>query len=101
VSRRRAPRQAAEAFRLARERAAPQTTLAVVQAIWREAVGDQVAAVAAPVSERSGTLTVECADGVWAQELDLLQQQLLEQLRARLGDRAPRSLRFRLEKVRK
>jgi predicted nucleic acid-binding Zn ribbon protein len=100
MSRRRAPRQAAEAFRLARERAAPQTTLAAVQAVWREAVGEQVAAVAAPVSERLGTVTIECTDGVWAQELDLLQEQLLEQLRARLGDRCPRALRFRLGEVR-
>jgi predicted nucleic acid-binding Zn ribbon protein len=60
-------------------------------------VGERVAAVAAPVSERAGTLTVECADGVWAQELDLMQGQLLQRLREELGDRAPEALRFRLE----
>lgn len=96
MTRRRAPRQASEAFRVARERAAPRTGLAAAQAVWRDAVGEQLAAVAAPVSERAGTLTIECADGVWAQELDLMQGQLLERLRAELGERGPRALRFRV-----
>jgi predicted nucleic acid-binding Zn ribbon protein len=61
-----------------------------------EAVGEQLAAVAEPVSERSGTLTIECAEAVWVQELDLMQTQLLERLRERLGELAPEALRFRL-----
>jgi predicted nucleic acid-binding Zn ribbon protein len=96
VTRRRAPRQAGEAFRVARDRAAPKTGLAAVQAAWSEAVGEHLADVAAPVSERTGTLTVECADGVWAQELDLMQEQLLERLREALGERAPERLKFRV-----
>ena len=96
MSRRRAPRQAAEAFRAAREQVAPQTGLAAVQAAWRGLVGEQIAAVATPVSERAGTLTIECSDGVWAQELDLMQDQLLERLRAELGERSPKALKFRL-----
>jgi predicted nucleic acid-binding Zn ribbon protein len=70
--------------------------LAAVQAGWAEAVGEQLAAVATPVSERSGTLTIECADSVWAHELDLMQGQLLERLREQLGDLAPAALRFRV-----
>jgi predicted nucleic acid-binding Zn ribbon protein len=96
MSRRRAPRQAAAAFRAAREQAAPRTGLAAVQAAWRELVGEQLAAVATPVSERAGTLTIECVDGVWAQELDLMQDQLLERLRGALGERSPKALKFRL-----
>jgi predicted nucleic acid-binding Zn ribbon protein len=96
MSRRRAPRQASTAIRAALEMVAPKTALAAVQASWAEAVGEQLAAVATPVSERAGTLTIECADGVWAQELDLMQEQLLERLRATLGDRAPSALRFRV-----
>jgi predicted nucleic acid-binding Zn ribbon protein len=95
--RRRAPRQASEAFRAARDRAAPRTGLAAAQAAWAAAVGERVAAVARPASERSGTLTIECADPVWAQELDLMQTQLLERLRAELGEQAPTGLRFRVE----
>jgi predicted nucleic acid-binding Zn ribbon protein len=59
-------------------------------------VGERIAAVAAPVSERGGEVTVDCADSVWAQELDLMQGQLLERLEERLGEGAPRSLRFRV-----
>jgi len=96
MSRRRAPRQASSAFRVARDRAAPRTGLAAAQAAWRGAVGEQLAAVAEPVSERAGTLTIECADTVWSQELDLMQEQLLERLRGELGERAPSTLRFRV-----
>jgi predicted nucleic acid-binding Zn ribbon protein len=97
VTRRRAPRPAATAFRVARDQAAPRTGLAAVQGAWREVVGEQLAAVAEPVSERQGTLTIVCSDSVWAQELDLMQGQLLERLRAALGELAPTALRFRLE----
>ncbi len=96
MSRRRAPRKAATAIQAARDRAAPRTGLAAAQATWAQLVGSGLAAVAAPVSERSGTLTIECADTVWAQELDLMQTQLLERLRTELGDRAPSALRFRV-----
>ncbi len=96
MSRRRAPRPAADAFQAALQRAAPKTPLARVQAAWASAVGDQLAAVATPVSEREGTLTIECADAVWAQELDLMQETLLERLRDEVGDQAPQTLRFRV-----
>jgi predicted nucleic acid-binding Zn ribbon protein len=81
---------------VARDRLAPKTGLAAVQAAWSAALGDRLAEVATPVSERSGTLTVECVDAVWAQELDLMQEQLLQRLREELGERAPEALRFRV-----
>jgi len=100
MSRRRSPRPAADAFHAALQRAAPKTPLAAVQAAWAAAVGEQLSAVAVPVSERAGTLTVECADAVWAQELDLMQDSLLERLRSQVGDRAPQALRFRVNSSR-
>jgi predicted nucleic acid-binding Zn ribbon protein len=96
MSHRPAPRKASDAIRAARDRAAPRTGLAATQAAWAGVVGEQLAAVAEPVSERSGTLTIEVADTVWAQELDLMQGQLLERLRDELGDLAPSALRFRV-----
>jgi len=96
VTHRRAPRPAGDAIRAAREQAAPKTRLAAVQAAWVGAVGEGLAAQATPVSERGGEVTVECADAVWAQELDLMQGQLLESLKEQLGELAPESLRFRL-----
>jgi predicted nucleic acid-binding Zn ribbon protein len=94
VSRRRAPRPAASALRAALHGAAPKTRLAAVQAAWAETVGERVAGAAQPVSEREATVVVECSDPVWAQELDLMQAELLERLSERLGEQAPQSLRF-------
>lgn len=97
MSRRPAPRPAAKALRDALGQAAPKTRLAAVQGIWGEVVGERVAAVARPVSERDGVLLVACTDPVWAQELDMMQAQFEHRLRERLGDAAPQSLRFRAE----
>lgn len=96
MSHRRAPRPATAALRAALERAAPKTPLATLQASWPAAVGERIAAVATPVSERDREVTVSCADSVWAQELDLIQGELLERLQELLGERAPRTLRFRV-----
>jgi predicted nucleic acid-binding Zn ribbon protein len=100
VSRRRAPRPAANAFQTALRKVAPQTPLATIQAAWTTAVGERLAAVAVPVSERQGTLTIECADTVWAQELDLMQEALLGRLKEEVGDQAPQALRFRVNSAR-
>jgi predicted nucleic acid-binding Zn ribbon protein len=97
MSRRSAPRPAAGAFRAALDRAAPRTGLAAVQSVWDELVGEQLAAAAQPVSERDGEVTIACADAVWAEELDLMQGRLLERLRERLGELAPKALRFRVK----
>jgi len=100
MTRRRAPRPAANALRAALGQAAPKTPLAALQAVWSDAVGEQIAAVCSPVSERGGEVLVSCVDSVWAQELDLMQDQLLQRLGDRLGDRAPQSLRFRAKDAR-
>ncbi|HMJ71860.1 MAG TPA: DUF721 domain-containing protein [Solirubrobacterales bacterium] len=97
MSRRRVPRPASEAFRSALRQAAPKTRLAAVQSVWEEVVGERVATAARPVSERQGEVTVACVDTVWAQELDLMQEQLQQRLRERLGEDSPSSLRFRVK----
>ncbi len=89
-----APRPAAEAIRVARERAAPATVLAATQSVWVAAVGHTLAAAAEPVSERGGTVTVRCESSVWAQELEMMGPQLIARLRERLGATAPRELKF-------
>ncbi len=97
MSRRRAPRPASDALRAALRRAAPKTRLAAVQGVWGDVVGQRIAAVAQPVSERGETVTIACDDPVWVEELDLMQERLLSGLRERLGEDAPRTLRFRLK----
>ncbi len=83
--RRRAPRHLSEALRGIAGESAPATVLARVQGCWGDVVGKAVAAEAQPVAERAGTLTVACRSGTWANELELLAPELLEQLNSALG----------------
>ena len=82
---RRSPRPLALALDGVRAEMAPQTLIADVQAVWPDAVGPLVAANAEPVSERAGALTVSCAASVWAQELDLMAETIIERLNGALG----------------
>ena len=68
-----------------RSRIAPGTLLGAVQEAWPGAAGDLVAAQADPVAERDGTVTISCRSATWAQELDLVQADLLLKLRAALA----------------
>jgi predicted nucleic acid-binding Zn ribbon protein len=63
-----------------RDELAPQTVLASVQRVWREAVGETIAAEAQPTGERGGTVTVSCSASVWAQELDLMAPAIVARL---------------------
>lgn len=59
---------------------APDTVLAEIQRAWPDAVGAAIAQRAKPVAERAGVLTVSCESSVWAQELDLMSQSILERI---------------------
>jgi predicted nucleic acid-binding Zn ribbon protein len=87
VRSRRHPRPLAGALRDLRSETAPATLLAAVQELWPALAGDAVAEVAEPVSERDGVVTVACRSATWAQELDLLQPQLVGRLNEALADR--------------
>jgi predicted nucleic acid-binding Zn ribbon protein len=92
---RRNPRPLGAALPAALEPIAPETLLGVVQAAWTSAVGERLAAQAAPVAERDGVVTVACGSATWAQELDLLGSEVLEKVRSELPDGADlRGLRF-------
>jgi predicted nucleic acid-binding Zn ribbon protein len=95
VSRRRTPRPLAAAVHSALERVEPATLLASVQRAWAGAVGEAVAREAIPVTARDGVVTVACRSSTWAQELDLLSDQILARLRAELpSDGGLEGLRF-------
>jgi predicted nucleic acid-binding Zn ribbon protein len=74
---------------------APRTLLAEVQQAWPSAVGPAFAAAAQPVAARDGVLVVACDAAVWAQELDLMSEQVLAALNAALGRPALSRLRVR------
>ena len=95
--RRRAPERFADVLRDAVADAAPDTLLARVQAVWPEVAGAAIAAEAAPSSEREGTVTVDCSGAVWAQELTLLEPELVGSLNGRLEGAQVRSLRFKVK----
>jgi predicted nucleic acid-binding Zn ribbon protein len=80
---------------LARSGSRDAIPLAAVSAAWPEAVGEAVARKAWPLRiARDGTLHVATASATWAQELGLLQDEILGSLRAQLGDSAPSGVRF-------
>jgi predicted nucleic acid-binding Zn ribbon protein len=95
--RRRAPERFADVLRDAVAKAAPDTLLAQVQAVWPEVAGAAIAAEAAPSSEREGVVTVDCSGAVWAQELMLLEADLVGALNRRLEGPQVRSLRFKVK----
>ena len=70
---------------------APATLLAEVQRAWPQAAGEAFARATQPDGEREGVITVACASAVWAQELDLLSERVLERLNRELrGERVTR-----------
>ena len=90
---RRGPRPLGFAVDGLRDELAPQTLLAEVQGVWREAVGTAIAGEAQPTSERGGVLVVSCSASVWAQELDLMAPAILDRLNDALGDQRLSRLR--------
>jgi predicted nucleic acid-binding Zn ribbon protein len=76
----RSPRLLSGSLEMLAQRLAPETLLAETQRAWPDAVGPAIAQRAKPVSERAGALTISCESSVWAQELDLMSDALLERL---------------------
>lgn len=97
--RRPGPRHVSAALGAFTRSAAPGTVLARTQAVWREAAGEAVAAVADPVAERGGKLTVRCESAIWSHELELLGPDILGRLNGLLdpsGEGPLRALRVEL-----
>jgi len=96
-SRRRGPRELGYAISSLRQELAPRTLLASVQECWARTVGEPVSEQAVPVSERGGTITVCCRSSVWASELSMLSDALVERLNRSLGEeRRVRGLKFKV-----
>lgn len=79
------PRPLADALEAVRAEVSPLTLLAAVQEAWPEVAGSLAAAQGDPVSEREGVVTVACRTATWAQELDLMQPELVGRLQERLA----------------
>lgn len=71
------------------------SALSAITHAWAECVGPAIARQAWPLRlNRDGTLRVACSSSTWAFELGRMAPEILERLRATLGDAAPASLRF-------
>lgn len=81
----RSPRLLSGTLETLAQRLTPETLLAEAQRAWPEAVGTAIAQRAQPVAERAGVLTISCESSIWAQELDLMSQTILERLNQGLG----------------
>jgi predicted nucleic acid-binding Zn ribbon protein len=97
--RRLAPRPLSYALESFTATLAPATTLARVQGVWSEVVGEMLAEECRPVSEREGVVTVGCRSAVWAQELSMMGPELAERLNGALGGGAVAELRFKVGSV--
>jgi predicted nucleic acid-binding Zn ribbon protein len=93
---RRAPRPFAAAVADFTAGLAPASILARTQSAWESAVGATVAGACRPVAEREGTLTVACTEAVWAHELQLMSDAVIERLNATLGGPVVQHLRCRV-----
>ena len=91
--RRRGPRPVGLALEAVTGAIAPATVLADVQRVWPQVAGEHFARSAQPVAERDGVVTVSCESAVWAQELDLLSERVIEAVNEALGRPAVRRLR--------
>ncbi len=68
-------------------------------ALWDKAVPERVARNARPVALTHGTLLVHAATTVWAQEIDLLKEQLLASMRRVAPRNGIRRLRVRVGRL--
>jgi predicted nucleic acid-binding Zn ribbon protein len=80
-------------------RLAPATLLAEVQRAWPQAAGPAVAPHGDPWAERDGEVLIACPEAVWAQELDLMSEVVVERLNQALGRPAVRRLRVQARKA--
>jgi predicted nucleic acid-binding Zn ribbon protein len=90
-----APRPLSQALERLTGTLAPASTLARVQEVWEDAVGPAIADAARPTVEREGVLTVVCSAAVWAQELNLMAEDVLTRLNAAIGAEQIHELRCR------
>ncbi|HEY6887294.1 MAG TPA: DciA family protein [Solirubrobacter sp.] len=92
--RRRGPRPVAFSLDALADRLEPPTLLAAVQRVWPAAAGS-FAAVAEPVAERDGVVTVACDSAVLSSELDLMSELVVDRVNEELGRPAVKRLRTR------
>jgi predicted nucleic acid-binding Zn ribbon protein len=82
------------------ERMGPKSvwTEAKLRKLWKDAVGEQVAANASVLRLRGKVLDVEVSSDSWATELTYLSPAVIEKLNAKLGDEVVTQIAIRRRK---
>jgi predicted nucleic acid-binding Zn ribbon protein len=80
------------------DRLEPPTVLAKVQRVWPQAA-PAFAEHGEPWAERDGEVLVACPEAVWAQELDLMSELVVERLNEALGRPAIKRLRVQARRA--
>ena len=89
-----------DALREQLSRLGPNAGIAEIVAAWPGAVGDAIARNAWPARiSREGNLHVSTSSASWSFELTQLAEEIMERLRATLGDKAPAGVRFAVGRV--
>ncbi len=63
---------------------APDTRIAAIQELWQSVVGSVLAERCRPLYEREGIVRIGCSSSVWAQELDLMSNEIVDGLNRRI-----------------
>ncbi len=94
--RRKAPEPIASTLGALIDRLDSEGHFAIVRLVsaWPEVVGETIARRTEVVGLKFHTAVVKVSGAMWIQELNLLKPQILERLRARIGEDAVRDLRF-------
>lgn len=89
-----------DALRDELSRLGPNAGIAAIVAVWPGAVGDAIARNAWPARvSREGILHIATSGASWAFELTQLADEIMQRLRAKLGDETPAGLRFAVGRV--
>lgn len=67
--------------------------------VWQEAVGEQIASRAKPLSFRDGVLTVAVSGSAWLQQLSLMKPEIIQNLNEAAGEAIVRDIFFKQGKI--
>lgn len=67
--------------------------------VWREAVGDQIASRARPLSFRDGILTVAVSGSAWLQQLSLMKPEIIQNVNEAADEEIVKDIFFKQGKM--
>ena len=78
------PLHISEVLKRFRANVHPKSRIAEVQNVWPMVVGKLLAGKCSPVSERGGSIKVDCESSTWASEVSMMSNEIVEKLNSHL-----------------